>query len=77
MEDYFASIIFGSMDIHLLSMMTVTGFLTFTMSFYRSELWSSFSDFDKLSFSITCGFIVLLGFVVPLARILSCLIGFD
>ncbi|QLC49478.1 hypothetical protein HWN40_03990 [Methanolobus zinderi] len=70
MEDYFASIIFGSIDIRLLSIMIVTGFLIFIMYFYRSELWDSFSDFDKLSFSITCGFIVLLGLVIPLARII-------
>lgn len=69
MEDYFASIIFGAVDARLLSMMIIAGFLIFFMYFYKSELWKDFSDFDKLSLSIVSGFIIFMGLVVPLARI--------
>ncbi|MBP2029530.1 hypothetical protein J2755_000450 [Methanohalophilus levihalophilus] len=70
MEDYFGNIVFGAVDPRLLSIMIITGFLIFFMYFYNSELWKTFSDFDKLSFSIVCGFIVFMGLVVPLARII-------
>ena len=69
MEDYFASIIFGAVDVRLLGIILITGFLIFFMYFYKSELWNGFSDFDKLSFSIVCGFIVFTGLIVPLAKI--------
>jgi len=69
MEDYFASIIFGAVDVRLLGIILITGFLIFFMYFYKSKLWNGFSDFDKLSFSIVCGFIVFTGLIVPLARI--------
>ncbi len=69
MEDYFANIIFGAVDARLLSMMIIAGFLIFFMYFYKSELWEDFSDFDKLSLSIVSGFIIFMGLVVPLARI--------
>ncbi len=46
------------------------------MYFYKSKLWDSFTDFDKLSFSIICGFITFIGLVVPLARIIFSLTYF-
>ena len=75
MEDYFANIVFGAVDARLLSIILITGFLIFLMYFYKSRLWNGFSDFDKLSFSIVCGFIVFMGLVVPLARIIFTMIN--
>lgn len=76
MEDYLASIIFGAIDTRLLSMMIIAGFLIFFVYFYKSELWDDFSDFDKLSLSIVCGFITFIGLVVPLARIIFAMNSF-
>jgi hypothetical protein len=62
-------IILGSVDARILSLILINGFLVFYIYFYNSSLWSTFSDFDKLFFSVISGFVVYLGLIFPLADI--------
>lgn len=75
MED-FIGVIFDSIDKRILSLILINGFILFYIYFYKSSIWHELSDFDKLFFSVLCGFFVYFGLIFPIVQILFQLLLF-
>jgi hypothetical protein len=69
--DELIRLIFGNVDERILTIIIINGFLIYYLYFYNSKIWKILSDFDKLFFSIVCGWAVYLGLIFPLTSISS------